>query len=58
MAETIIWCNMIHLLFYIFVIFYYFGVWFTDNFNPIGQEFANLVILGLLAIITTKRENK
>lgn len=40
---------MIHILFCIFVIAYYFQLWFVENFNPIGREFANVVLLGLIA---------
>lgn len=42
-------------LFYIFSIFYYFQLWFVENFNPLGKEFTNLVILGLLANLLKER---
>ena len=45
---------MIHLLFYVFVIFYYLQIIFVDNFNPIGKEFASAVLLGLLAATKEK----
>lgn len=45
---------MIHILFYIIAIFYYLQLWFVENFNPIGKEFTNLVILGLLANLHNK----
>lgn len=45
---------MIHILFFIFAIVYYLQLWFVENFNPIGKEFTNLVILGLLAILLKK----
>ena len=47
-----------HILFYIFSILYYFQLWFTENFNPIGKEFANVVILGLIAILLSKEKYK
>lgn len=45
---------MIHILFYIFTIAYYSQLWFVENFNPVGREFANLVILGLMANLLKK----
>lgn len=45
-----------HTLFCIFVIIYYLELWFVENFNPIGKEFSNLVILGLLAILLKKEK--
>jgi hypothetical protein len=51
MAETISWCNMMHTLFYIFAIGYYYQLYMTNNFNPVGREFANLVIFGLLTLL-------
>ncbi len=49
---------MIHLLFYVFAVIYYLELWFVDNFNPIGKEFTNIVILGLIAILTNNGRNK
>jgi hypothetical protein len=49
---------MMHILFYIFAILYYFQLWFTENFNPVGKEFTNLVILGLLAILQQNTKGK
>jgi hypothetical protein len=45
---------MMHILFCIFAIIYYLQLWLVENFNPIGKEFTNLVILGLLAILLKK----
>jgi len=42
---------MIHTIFYIFGILYYFQLWFLNDFNPVGKEFANVVILGLTALL-------
>lgn len=42
---------MIHILFYTLVTVYYVQLLCLRNINPLGQEFANLVILGLLAIL-------
>jgi len=42
---------MMHMLFYILAIWYYYQLWFSNNFNPVGKEFANLVLLGLLTIL-------
>jgi len=49
---------MIHTLFYIFGVLYYFQLWFVENFNPVGREFANVVILGLLSILLKITRNK
>lgn len=48
---------MIHIVFYIFVLLYYFQLWFVENFNPVGREFANVVLLGLIANLL-KRDKK
>lgn len=48
---------MIHIIFCIFVILYYFQLWFVENFNPVGKEFANVVLLGLIANLL-KRDKK
>lgn len=45
---------MIHILFYIFTILYYLQLWVVEDFNPVGKEFANLVILGLIANLLKK----
>lgn len=58
MAETNSWCNMMHILFYILVIWYYCQWWFANNFDPIGKEFANLVIFGLLTILIKNGDTK
>jgi hypothetical protein len=49
---------MIHTLFYICGIIYYLQLWFINDFNPVGKEFANVVILGLIAISTNNGSNK
>lgn len=57
MAKTNIWCNMMNTIFYIFGIIYYLQLWFIEDFNPVGREFANLVILGLIInIIQNERQ--
>jgi hypothetical protein len=47
---------MITTLFYIFGVIYYFQLWFAKDFDPMGKEFANLAILGLLAILSKLNE--
>lgn len=42
-------------LFYFLGMIYYLQLWFVPDFDPIGREFANLVILGLI-ISTLQRE--
>lgn len=44
-------CNMMHILFVILAVVYLIQVNFMKDFEPVGKEFANLVILGLLLII-------
>ena len=45
---------MIHILFLVFTILYYYQLWFVENFNPVGREFANVVLLGLIANLLKK----
>lgn len=40
-----------HMLFDILAVVYLIQVNFMKDFEPVGKEFANLVILGLLLII-------
>ena len=49
---------MMHIVFYILLVFYYLQSYLNPNFNPVGIEFANLVILGLLTIITMNGDKK
>ena len=49
---------MIHTVFYICSVVYFLKQYFVENFNPVGQEFANLVIFGLIIILINTRKNK
>lgn len=46
---------MTSILFYIMIGYYYFNFWTVNNFNPIGNEFVTLTILGLLAILQRQK---
>lgn len=54
MAETKYWCNMISILFYIMLMNYYLNFFLKNDFNSIGNEFASVVVLGLIAILQKK----
>lgn len=53
-TNILFWCTMIVTIFEILSIIYVIQVYFFDNFNPIGKEFAALVIIGFYAIIEKK----
>lgn len=54
MAETNYWCTMIVTLFYILCFIYLMQIFFIKDFDPIGKEFANTVILGIIALLQKK----
>jgi len=49
---------MMNTLFYLAVIFYYWNFFSYKNFNLVGIEFVNIVVLGILAIIQKIERNK
>lgn len=52
MVKTTRRCTMTSILFYIFVFNYYARFFWQHNFNPVGNEFTSIVIIGLLIIIS------
>lgn len=40
---------MMNTLFYISIFYYYYSLYSIDNFNPVGNEFVALVVLGFLS---------